>query len=121
MKITGIAIYRTDLPYVGGAYGWDAGNVIRVAQATVVVIETDAGISGCGEFTPCGENYMVANSEGAAAVANLLAPALIGEDPRQVARIYAQEVVHVAVLLSCFGEQKSKPQVEERREHGRDG
>ena len=42
MKITGIAIYRTDLPYVGGAYGWGGGNVITVARATVVVIETDA-------------------------------------------------------------------------------
>ena len=87
MKITGISIYRTHLPYVGGAYGWGAGNVIEVAQATVVVIDTDAGISGCGEFTPCGENYMVANSEGVAAVARLLAPALIGEDPRQLGRI----------------------------------
>ena len=87
MKITGISVYRTHLPYVGGAYGWGAGNVIKVAQATVVVIDTDAGISGCGEFTPCGENYMVANSEGVAAVARLLAPALIGEDPRQLGRI----------------------------------
>jgi L-alanine-DL-glutamate epimerase-like enolase superfamily enzyme len=87
MKTTGIAIYRTDLPYVGGAYGWGAGNVITVARATIVVIETDAGINGCGEFTPCGENYMVANSEAAAAVAKLLAPALIGEDLRQKYRI----------------------------------
>lgn len=87
MKTTGIAIYRTDLPYVGGAYGWGAGNVITVARATIVVIETDAGINGCGEFTPCGENYMVANSEAAAAVAKLLAPALIGKDLRQKYRI----------------------------------
>ena len=87
MKITRIAIYQTDLPYVGGAYGWGAGNVIEVARATVVVIDTDAGISGCGEFTPCGESYMVANSGGAPAVAGLIAPALIGEDPRQLGRI----------------------------------
>ena len=87
MKITRITIYQTDLPYVGGAYGWGAGNVIEAARATVVVIDTDAGISGCGEFTPCGENYMVANSAGAAAVAELIAPGLIGEDPRQLGRI----------------------------------
>ena len=43
MKITRIAIHQTDLPYVGGAYGWGAGNVIEVARATVVVIDTDAG------------------------------------------------------------------------------
>lgn len=87
MKITRIRIYKTDLPYVGGTYVWGAGNAIRVARASVVVIDTDAGLSGCGEFTPCGENYMIAHSEGVEAAARLLAPALLGEDPRQVARI----------------------------------
>ena len=87
MKITGIRIFKTDLPYVGGSYGWGARNAIEVARASVVVIDTDAGISGCGEFTPCGENYMVAHSEGVEALARLVAPALLGEDPRQVARI----------------------------------
>jgi L-alanine-DL-glutamate epimerase-like enolase superfamily enzyme len=87
MKISAISVYKTDLPYVGGSYGWGRGNAITVARASVVVIETDAGLTGCGEFTPCGENYMVAHSEGVLAAARLLAPALLGEDPRQVARI----------------------------------
>lgn len=87
MKISRIRVYKTDLPYVGGTYVWGAGNAIGVAKASVVVIETDAGLSGCGEFTPCGENYMVAHSEGVEAAARLLAPVLLGEDPRQVARI----------------------------------
>lgn len=87
MKITRISIYKTGLPYVGGEYVWGAGNAIAVAQASVVVIETDAGLSGCGEFTPCGENYMIAHSEGVEALARLLAPRLLGEDPRQLGRI----------------------------------
>ncbi|MEM6670496.1 MAG: enolase C-terminal domain-like protein [Pseudomonadota bacterium] len=87
MKITGISVYRTHLPYVGGTYGWGAGNAITTAMTSVVVIDTDAGISGCGEFCPCGENYMEAHSEGVEAAARLLAPKLLGEDPRQVARI----------------------------------
>ncbi len=87
MKITRIRIYQTGLPYVGGAYVWGAGNGIEVAVASVVVIDTDAGLQGCGEFTPCGENYMVAHSEGVPALARLLAPNLLGEDPRQVGRI----------------------------------
>ena len=87
MKITRIAIYKTELPYVGGAYVWGAGNAIEVAKASVVLIETDAGLSGCGEFTPCGENYMVAHSEGVEALARLVAPVLLGEDPRQLGRI----------------------------------
>jgi L-alanine-DL-glutamate epimerase-like enolase superfamily enzyme len=87
MKITGISIYRTDLPYVGGSYGWGAGNAITTAVASVVVLYTDAGLSGCGEFTPCGENYMVAHSRGVEALAHMVAPKLLGEDPRQVGRI----------------------------------
>ena len=51
MKITGISLYKTPLPYVGGSYGWGAGNAITTAIASVVVIDTDAGLQGCGEFT----------------------------------------------------------------------
>ncbi len=87
MKIARIRIFKTDLPYVGGSYAWGAGNTIGVAKASVVVIDTDAGLQGCGEFTPCGENYMVAHSEGVEALARLVAPSLLGEDPRQVTRI----------------------------------
>ena len=87
MKITKISVYKTHLPYVGGQYIWGAGNIISTGSTTVVVLETDAGISGCGEFAPCGENYMVAHSEGVEAVTKLLAPHLIGQDPRQVAKI----------------------------------
>ncbi|MEM9854777.1 MAG: enolase C-terminal domain-like protein [Pseudomonadota bacterium] len=87
MKITRIRLYKTELPYIGGTYGWGAGNAIDVAQASVVVIDTDAGLQGCGEFTPCGENYMVAHSQGVDALLRLVAPALLGEDPRQVGRI----------------------------------
>ena len=84
MKISKLRVYRTELPYVGGTYGWGAGNAISVTQATVVVIDTECGLSGCGEFTPCGENYMVAHSEGVTATIKLLAPHLIGQDPRQI-------------------------------------
>ncbi len=87
MKIIRIRIFKTGLPYVGGAYVWGAGNAIETAIASVVVIDTDAGLQGCGEFTPCGENYMVAHSEGVEALARLVAPDLLGQDPRQVAQI----------------------------------
>ena len=87
MKITRIAIYQAILPYSKGVYVWGAGNELRDSKASVVVIETDAGLSGCGEFTPCGENYMNAHSQGVEAAARLIAPALLGEDPRQVGRI----------------------------------
>ena len=84
MKITKISVFRKDLAYVGGAYGWGRGNVISTGPTTVVTIDTDAGLSGSGEFCPCGNNYMDAHSEGTEAAARLLAPALIGKDPRQL-------------------------------------
>jgi len=87
VKITRVRVFKTDLPYVGGVYVWGAGNAIETAVASVVVLDTDAGLQGCGEFTPCGENYMVAHSEGVEALARLVAPKLLGEDPRQVGRI----------------------------------
>lgn len=87
MKITRIAVYKMALPYIGGTYKWGAGHAISVAASSVVVLETDAGLTGCGEFCPCGENYMEAHSEGVAAAARLIAPKLLGEDPRQTARI----------------------------------
>ncbi|MEM6666708.1 MAG: enolase C-terminal domain-like protein [Pseudomonadota bacterium] len=96
MKITGISVYKTGLPYVDGVYRWGAGNGIEIANASVIVIDTDAGLQGCGEFTPCGENYMVAHSEGVEALARLVAPKLLGEDPRQVARI--EQVLDATVL-----------------------
>ncbi len=87
MKITRISVYKKALSYVGGTYVWGAGNVIDKAMSSIVVIDTDAGISGVGEFCPCGENYMSAHSEGVEAAAKILAPKLLGEDPRQVALI----------------------------------
>lgn len=87
MKITRIRVFKKALPYVGGAYQWGAGNAITTAQASIVVIDTDAGLQGCGEFTPCGENYMVAHSHGVEAVAKLVAPLLMGADPTQIGQI----------------------------------
>ena len=87
MRITRIAVYRKSLRYAGGAYAWGRGNLIETAGSTVVTFDTDAGLSGAGEFCPCGENYMEAHSEGVEAAARLLAPALLGEDPRQVGHI----------------------------------
>ena len=84
MKISKISIYRKDLTYVGGSYAWGRGNVIEVGKSTIVTIETDNGICGVGEFCPCGDNYMDAHSEGTEAAAKLLAPKLLGQDPRQL-------------------------------------
>jgi L-alanine-DL-glutamate epimerase-like enolase superfamily enzyme len=87
MKINRIRVYRQTLTYARGSYAWGRGNVITSGQSTIVVVDTDSGISGCGEFCPCGDNYMQAHSEGTEAAMRILGPRLIGADPRQVACI----------------------------------
>ena len=87
MKIIRISIYRKDLTYVGGSYAWGRGNIIEVGKSTIVRIETDNGLSGVGEFCPCGDFYMNAHSEGTQSAARIIAPRLLGEDPRQLLNI----------------------------------
>ena len=87
MKITRVSVYQADLPYVGGQYLWGPGRVIETADSTVVVVDTDAGISGCGECCPIGGNYLAAYPEGVRAAAPRLAQALIGTDPRELGAV----------------------------------
>nr|WIE89110.1 mandelate racemase/muconate lactonizing enzyme family protein [Mesorhizobium sp. WSM4875] len=87
MKITKVRVYRTTLKYNGGTFIWGRGNVVNSTQSTIIVVDTNAGISGCGEFCPVGNNYIEAHAEGVEAAARILGPKLIGEDPRQVGHI----------------------------------
>ncbi len=84
MKISKISAWQLDLPYVGGTYLWGHGNAISIALSTVILIETDAGISGCGECCPIGGNYLAAYPEGIVPALARLAPALLGRDPREL-------------------------------------
>ena len=96
MKISRISLYQTVLPYVGGVYGFGRGRVLTEALSSVVVVQTDAGVSGCGESCPIGSNYLPAYARGIPAAVGLLAPALLGQDPRQPHRI--GEVMDAALL-----------------------
>ena len=59
------------------------GNRPRV----LVKVETDEGITGHGEVCPLGPVYLPAYAEGARAGIQVLAPALIGEDHTQLAKL----------------------------------
>ena len=84
MKITRIAAYHVKLPYVGGTYVWGRGHAISVGLSTVITIDTDVGISGCGESCPIDGTYLAAYPEGIVTALVRLATALLGADPRQV-------------------------------------
>ncbi|MEZ5774496.1 MAG: cis-3-hydroxy-L-proline dehydratase [Hyphomicrobiaceae bacterium] len=81
MKITRISAYQVDLPLKEGRYSWSNGNFVETFDATVVAVETDAGITGFGECCPLGPAYLPAYAAGVRAGLKELAPKLIGRDP----------------------------------------
>ena len=84
MKITKISAHQVDLPLKEGRYAWSGGNAVEVFDATVVAVETDAGITGYGECTPLGSAYLPAYAAGVRSGLKELAPKLIGLDPREL-------------------------------------
>jgi len=87
MKITSIAAYRVELPLYEGSYKWSGGNCVDVFDSTVVVVSTDAGISGYGEVCPLGPAYLAAYASGARTGLAELAPGLIGQNPTELGKL----------------------------------
>ena len=87
MKITRIKVYQVDLPLHEGSYKWSGGKSVDVFDSTVVTIETDDGITGCGEVCPLGPFYLPAYAKGARAGISELGPHLIGENPTRLGPI----------------------------------
>ncbi len=81
MKITAITAWQVDLPLREGRYAWSNDNAVAVFDATVVAVETDAGITGHAECTPLGSAYLPAYARGVRAGLAELGPKLIGLDP----------------------------------------
>ena len=87
MKISKISVFQVDLPLHEGSYNWAGGKSVKVFDSTVVRIETDEGIIGHGEVCPLGPVYLPAYAEGARAGIQVLAPALLGQDPTQLVKL----------------------------------
>ncbi|NUR75156.1 MAG: mandelate racemase/muconate lactonizing enzyme family protein [Thermoleophilia bacterium] len=66
------------------------GRVASEQDATLVRIETDDGLVGWGEQCVFSPNFLSAHGGGARATLELLAPAVVGADPRQVEVVYAR-------------------------------
>lgn len=82
MKIASISVYQIDLP-LEHPYWLSGGRLkFEMLDATLVKIETDVGITGWGESTPWGHTYLPAHGSGIRAGIELLAPYIIGLDPR---------------------------------------
>ena len=87
MRITGISVYQVDLPVKGGGFHQSGGRIRRSVDTSVVRVDTDAGLTGWGETCPFGADWNPAFAEGARAGMEVMAPHLIGQDPREIAAI----------------------------------
>lgn len=87
MKIARIDIYDCVLSYVHGVYVMSGGRESTTLASTLVRVESDTGLQGWGEVCPLGSTYLPSHAGGARAALELLAPALIGVDPTNLAAV----------------------------------
>lgn len=87
MHIARILAYRVELPLHETTYKWSGGKSVTVFDSTIIAVETDTGITGYGEVCPLGPFYLPAYAEGVRAGLRELGPHLIGQDPRQLAKL----------------------------------
>ena len=87
MKIKRILAYRVELPLHETTYKLSGGKSVTVFDSTIVSVETDTGLVGHGEVCPLGPFYLPAYAEGVRSGLRELGPHLLGEDPRQLAKL----------------------------------
>ena len=110
MKISKISAYQVDLPLREGRYSWSNENAVDVFDATVVEVETDAGLKGYGECTPLGPAYLPAYAAGVRAGLREIGPKLLGQDPlnlgglnrRMDAALRGHPYVKSAIDVACW-------------------
>ncbi len=87
MRITKITVWQIDLP-LNKPY-WLSGGRLKFEKldSTFVRIDTDLGLSGWGEGCPWGNTYLPAYGAGIRSGFEILAPALLGQDPCALAQI----------------------------------
>lgn len=95
-------MFSVDLPY-DGIYRLSGGREYTSFEATIVRLTNDTGLTGWGESTPFGGNYIAAHAAGEQAAISELAPSLLGTDPRSVDRINAK----MGALLTGHGSAKA--------------
>ena len=87
MKITRITVFQVELP-LEHPY-WLSGGRLKFERldATLVKLETDAGITGWGEGTPWGHTYVPAHGPGIRAGIETMARFVLGLDPRHLLQV----------------------------------
>jgi len=87
VHITSIRAYRVIQPFLAGPYKMSKGRQADHFDSLIVSVTADSGLTGWGEMAPLGNFYAPAFAAGARAGIAEIAPHLLGEDPRALARI----------------------------------
>ena len=87
MKIRRIFAHRVELPLHETTYKWSGGKSVTVFDSTIVGVETETGLVGYGEVCPLGPFYLPAYADGVRAGLRELGPHLLGQDPRELAKL----------------------------------
>jgi L-alanine-DL-glutamate epimerase-like enolase superfamily enzyme len=87
LKIRQVDVYNFDLSYVHGTYVMSGGRKVASLSSTLVCVTSDSGLQGWGEVCPLGTTYLPAHAKGARAALSLLAPAVVGVDPTNLALV----------------------------------
>ena len=120
MKISRLSVWQIDLP-LHTPYFLSGGQLrFDNLDSTIIRIDTDEGLSGWGEACPWGHTYLPAHGPGVRAGLDVLAPHLMGLDPRGLDHINAamdtalpgHPYVKSAIDIACwdiFGQAAGMP------------
>ena len=90
MQIRRVEAYAVRYRHAAGPFTMSGGRVSTEQDSTVVRLETDDGLVGWGEACVISPDYAPGYGPSTRAVLGLLAPALLGADPRRVEVAYAR-------------------------------
>jgi len=82
VEVTKIHAYKVDLLFKKGEYTCRNITATKL-ESTIIRLDTDTGHSGYGEVAPLGAFYSEAFTAGARAAIDILAPVILGCDPRE--------------------------------------
>ncbi len=106
MKIVAVDVFHQTYNVTPGPFTMSGGRVVSEQESTIVRVEADSGEWGWGEQCTFSPAYTPGHAAATQAAMPLLAPAVLGCDPRQV------ELVHERMDAALVGQNYAKSAVD---------
>jgi len=87
MKISGLEFYQISIPFAEPYRLSKIYGTLHDAQAVIVKLKTDEGLVGLGEADPMNPFTEESPESTMAVLGDIIAPNLLGRDPREIARL----------------------------------